>query len=347
MANIALGANISITYYDYNDPAYLDTNIQSFYRDSALGTRAEDINVDGGGYYDVYSSHAPEELIPGVTFDSLNMMVYTQTGNANVGYRVVHNMSANAASVSTKYWPQYYAIFSANTTALSANLNITDSNIRVVSTVGLATPLPQYTQPGVIYVNGEKITYYTIDRVNNVLGQLRRGVDGTGAPVVHPTGTAVVESSVNQLIPTSTTRGADVHLGSWLNLKVSANVSILDDNLSNDIVDNIANNITSYPQDLLEYLTLNTNATVTAGNTITQLATGASGVVAANSTGTTVTIWAANATGAFSSNILANTYVYRNGANLTAKTTGISYDTVDGTGLAGSNTTQAVFIRGY
>jgi hypothetical protein len=165
--------------------------------------------------------------------------------------------------------------------------------------------------------------------------------------VVHPTGTAVVESSVNQLIPTSATRGANVHLGSWLNLKVSANISILDDNLSNDIVDNIANNITSYPQDLLEYLTLNTNATVTVGNTIAQLATGASGVVAANSTGTTVTIWAANATGAFSSNILANTYVYRNGANLTAKTTGISYDTVDGTGLVGSNTTQAVFIRGY
>jgi hypothetical protein len=347
MANIALGANISIVYYDYNDPAYLDTNIQSFYRDSALGTRAEDINLDGGKYYDIYSSHAPEELVPGVTFDSLNMMVYTQTGVANVGYRVVHNMSANAASVSTKYWPQYYAIFSANTTALSANLNITDSNVYVVSTAGLATPLPQYTQPGVIYVNGEKITYYTIDRVNNVLGQLRRGVDGTGAPVVHPVGTAVVESSVNQLIPTSTTRGANVHLGSWLNLKVAANIFVLDDNLSNDIVDNIANNITSYPQDLLEYLTLSTNATVTVGNTITQLSTGASGVVAANSTGTTVTLWAANVSGVFSANISANTYVYRNGANLSAKTTDISYAALDGTGLAGSNTAQAVFIRGY
>jgi hypothetical protein len=347
MANITLGANISITYYDYNNPAYLDTNIQSFYRDSALGTRAEDIDLDGGGYYDVYSSHAPEELIPGVTFDSLNMMVYTQTGNANVGYRVVHNMSANAASVSTQYWPQYYAIFSANTTALSANLNITDSNVYVTSTAGLATPLPQYTQPGVIYVNGEKITYYTIDRVNNVLGQIRRAVDGTGAPTVHPAGTAVVESSVNQLIPTSTTPSANVHLGSWLNLKVAANISLLNDNLANDIVDNLADNISSYPQDLQEFLTLSTNATVYAGNTITQLSTGASGVVAANSTGTTVTLWAANVSGAFSANISANTYVYRNGANLSAKTTDISYNAVDGTGLAGSNTAQAVFIRQY
>ena len=111
--------------------------------------------------------------------------------------------------------------------------------------------------------------------------------------------------------------------------------------------DAIVHKLYNSDKDLQEFLTLSTNATVYAGNTITQLSTGASGVVAANSVGTTITLWAANVSGAFSANISANTYVYRNGANLSAKTTDISYNAVDGTGLAGSNTAQAVFIRGY
>ena len=54
----------------------LDTIIQSQYADSVLGTRPEDINIDGGAYVDTYNSHAPEELVPGIVFDTLDLQVY-------------------------------------------------------------------------------------------------------------------------------------------------------------------------------------------------------------------------------------------------------------------------------
>ena len=51
--------------------AILDVIYQSSFVDTYLGTRSTDINVDGGEFIDTYSSHAPEELIPGSEFDTL------------------------------------------------------------------------------------------------------------------------------------------------------------------------------------------------------------------------------------------------------------------------------------
>ena len=59
----------------------IDTNISSLFTDLQLGTRPEDINVDGGKFVDTYNSHAPEELIPGRVFDTLDMEVYTHPSN--------------------------------------------------------------------------------------------------------------------------------------------------------------------------------------------------------------------------------------------------------------------------
>ena len=64
--------------YDSNQ---LDALYSSEYSDTYLGTRPTDINVDGGGYIDVYSSYAPEELIPGSEFDTLDFRVYTTPGS--------------------------------------------------------------------------------------------------------------------------------------------------------------------------------------------------------------------------------------------------------------------------
>jgi hypothetical protein len=49
------------------------------------GTGATDLNVDGGAYVDTYSSHAPEELVPGAEFDTLDMRVFTRPGSDWVG----------------------------------------------------------------------------------------------------------------------------------------------------------------------------------------------------------------------------------------------------------------------
>jgi len=63
------------------DSGILDAQYSSAYADIYLGTRPTDINVDGGGYVDPFSSHAPEELIPGSEFDTLDFRVYTTPGS--------------------------------------------------------------------------------------------------------------------------------------------------------------------------------------------------------------------------------------------------------------------------
>ena len=74
--NISFDLNGRPTY----DYSILDAQYASSYLDLYLGTRAIDINVDGGTYIDTFSSYAPEELIPGSEFDTLDMRVYTTPG---------------------------------------------------------------------------------------------------------------------------------------------------------------------------------------------------------------------------------------------------------------------------
>ena len=216
-----LGSNLALKYYDYNNPLYLDSTIQNTYTN---GNTA--INLDGGAYYDKYSSHAPEELIPGVTYDNLNMLVTTKLNNGAqlASYRIVYNMGANSASTNTSLWPQYYGVSASHTTTLSANLNITDSNIHVTNASALTSPNAAGLVPGVIYINGEKIVFWGLDTVNNVLFNIRRAVDGTGAATVYTVGTSVVEAGINELIP----GGNLVHTTTWLNLLSNAATSIAD-----------------------------------------------------------------------------------------------------------------------
>ena len=63
------------------DPSLLDAVYSSSYVDQFLGTRPTDINVNGGNYIDTFSSYAPEELVPGSEFDTLDMRVYTAPGS--------------------------------------------------------------------------------------------------------------------------------------------------------------------------------------------------------------------------------------------------------------------------
>lgn len=68
--------------YDYG---ILDTLYSSAYTDLYLGIRATDINVAGGEYIDTFSSHAPQELVPGSEFDTLDFRVYTTPGSDWLG----------------------------------------------------------------------------------------------------------------------------------------------------------------------------------------------------------------------------------------------------------------------
>ena len=58
----------------------LNANYQSQFADIYLGTRFSDINVDGGEFIGPYEGHAPEELVNGAEYDTLDFRVYTRPG---------------------------------------------------------------------------------------------------------------------------------------------------------------------------------------------------------------------------------------------------------------------------
>jgi len=75
--NIAYGPDGLPTY----DPGILDTIYESRFLDIYLGLRPTDINVVGGEFVGPYESHAPEELVPGSEFDTMDFRVYTRPGS--------------------------------------------------------------------------------------------------------------------------------------------------------------------------------------------------------------------------------------------------------------------------
>ena len=63
------------------DNRTLDANYQSEFADIYLGTRFSDINVDGGEFVGPYEGHAPEELINGAEYDTLDLRIYSRPGS--------------------------------------------------------------------------------------------------------------------------------------------------------------------------------------------------------------------------------------------------------------------------
>ncbi len=90
--NISYGAEGRPTY----DPAILDAIYESKFTDPYIGVGVSAINVDGGQFVDTYSSHAPEELVPGAIFDTLDIRVITTPGSdwSNDG----HGFALNAVN---------------------------------------------------------------------------------------------------------------------------------------------------------------------------------------------------------------------------------------------------------
>ena len=227
-----------------NESLPADTNIQSEFQDLELGTRPEDINVVGGAFVDTYSSHAPEELVPGMIYDTLDIKVFTvdlaAPENAPVGYRITQKMSNDFVettfslnlvtffdsnttnfrenlTLNTGLW-EFRRICAAHTTTLARPLHITDTLIYVSDIIKMPVPNVTLAIPGIVYINSEKITYYTMDLMNGTLGQIRRGVWGTGAPTLHDIGSIVCDASIAQEIPGGVTLDTATATTSWLDL---------------------------------------------------------------------------------------------------------------------------------
>jgi hypothetical protein len=146
------------------------------------GIAAESITVNGGAFvYDIFS-HAPEELLPGITYDAISIKVRERNSNTAPNptetwlYRRFINMNRNP-EIST-------AITDATTTTLAQPLDVNDTTITVSDPTAVPDPNVATLTPGIIAIGGERIEYYT--KNGNILGQIRRGVGGTSTPLIHP-----------------------------------------------------------------------------------------------------------------------------------------------------------------
>jgi hypothetical protein len=59
----------------------LDAVYESEFTDQTLGTKISDIVVDGGEFVGAFEGHAPEELVNGSEFDTLDIRVFTRPGS--------------------------------------------------------------------------------------------------------------------------------------------------------------------------------------------------------------------------------------------------------------------------
>jgi len=97
---------------------------------------------------------------------------------------------------------RYYALRSIQT-SLTANLAPSDQWIYVGDASVLQSPQLNTNNAGIIFINGERIAYGVVDSINNRLGQLRRGISGTGTPTLHQKGTLVSDNGSTLEIPNS------------------------------------------------------------------------------------------------------------------------------------------------
>jgi hypothetical protein len=189
--NVILGPEGRPTY----DPSILDAIYESSFLDLFLGTRPSDINVDGGQFVDTYSSHAPEELVPGSEFDTLDFRVYTQVPEESEGtlnFRIFQDMRGVQST---------YRITPATTTTLANSIEIFDNIIYVDDASRLPVPNINANIWGIIMVNGERIAYREINLSNNSITSFMRGTAGT-AVQSHLAGAVVTSMGVENLMPT-------------------------------------------------------------------------------------------------------------------------------------------------
>ena len=105
--------------------------------------------------------------------------------------------------IGTRY---YYRVSGTHTTTLAQSLGAADTQIKLTDASKMSLPSVIDNIPGVIYIDGERIHYWTINYETNTLGQIIRGVYGTGIAPVHSSGTRVVSAGSDQLLENGDSR---------------------------------------------------------------------------------------------------------------------------------------------
>ena len=90
---------------DYVSTNTIDATYASSFTDLYLGTRYTDINVDGGKYIGPYEGHAPEELVNGSEFDTVDIRVYTRPGSDWSLYDGVPGEDGHGFQIASRRYP--------------------------------------------------------------------------------------------------------------------------------------------------------------------------------------------------------------------------------------------------
>jgi hypothetical protein len=116
--------------------------------------------------------------------------ISTQVINTSIGYRQFKDILGRT---------QFKRISESNSTVLTRDLLLTDTEIYVKDASVLTIPSPSTNIPGVIFINSERIEYMAIN--GNVLSVIKRSTLGTGAGIDYPATTTVVDAGVIQSVP--------------------------------------------------------------------------------------------------------------------------------------------------
>ncbi len=207
--NWATGQGIIVDYIYIVDPGagYSSSNVGVVIEGGSFVTQATaQVTLDANGsavIFGVVNQGAAYETTPNVAVYGSNTKPIVATAvmklsNApaslqpypKMAYRVLKDMNDNYT---------YLRIDGAATTTLANDVAINDSVIYVTDISKLPEPAASGAEPGVVFINGERITYYHKDSVTSSISQLRRGTAGTGANV-HYAGNTVVDGSFNQIV---------------------------------------------------------------------------------------------------------------------------------------------------
>ena len=97
-----------------------------------------------------------------------------------------------------------YNRYSKSTVKLTKDLNYFDTTIELTDATDLSQPIASRNLPGIILIAGERIEYMT--KQGNVLGQLRRGSQGTAIAELYTIGTPVVDVGYRSILPYNETQ---------------------------------------------------------------------------------------------------------------------------------------------
>ena len=107
-----------------------------------------------------------------------------------IGYKIFKDMLNRT---------HFKRISDQDSTTLAVELGIKDETITLADASFLQTPSADNKVPGVIWVDRERIEFYT--KNGNVLGQITRGTLGTGIKTTHTVGTKVYDAGPSQTVP--------------------------------------------------------------------------------------------------------------------------------------------------